>query len=61
MAERWMAVMADGTSSANFRAEVRDWLSANCPLGMREPMRGEADICWGGRKFEFTSAPVPAG
>ncbi len=38
-----------------FRHEVRDWLEANCPPEMRTPMRSEKDICWGGRKFEFSS------
>ncbi|MBL0769679.1 acyl-CoA dehydrogenase family protein [Sphingopyxis sp. DHUNG17] len=39
-----------------FRAEVRAWLEANCPPEMREPVRDEDDICWGGRKFEFKNA-----
>ena len=26
-----------------FRAEVRDWLEANCPAEMREPIRDEED------------------
>ena len=38
-----------------FRAETRTWLEANCPAEMREPMRGEKDLCWGGRHFEFQS------
>ena len=38
-----------------FRAETRAWLEANCPAEMREPMRGEKDLCWGGRHFEFHS------
>ena len=36
-----------------FRAETRAWLDANCPAEMRAPMRGENDLCWGGRNFEF--------
>lgn len=39
----------------SFRGEVREWLEANCPASMRTPMQGEADICWGGRHFEFAS------
>ncbi|MEL6364204.1 MAG: acyl-CoA dehydrogenase family protein [Pseudomonadota bacterium] len=38
-----------------FRAETRAWLEANCPEEMRDPLQGEGDICWGGRKWEFTS------
>lgn len=37
-----------------FRAETRAWLIANCPPEMRQPVRTEADICWGGRKATFT-------
>jgi acyl-CoA dehydrogenase len=36
-----------------FRAEARDWLAANCPSEMREPVRDESDICWGGREPKF--------
>ncbi len=42
------------TDLDTFREETRSWLEANCPPEMREPM-GEDDICWGGRKFEFSS------
>lgn len=38
-----------------FRAETRAWLEENCPASMRTPMKGEADFCWGGRKFKFQS------
>jgi len=38
-----------------FRSEVRDWLGANCPAEMRQPIRSEADICWGGRNWTFQS------
>jgi alkylation response protein AidB-like acyl-CoA dehydrogenase len=38
-----------------FRAEVRAWLEANCPAEMREPVRDEDDVCWGGRKWTFKS------
>lgn len=38
-----------------FRSEVRDWLEANCPESMRKPMKSEKDICWGGKRFEFSS------
>ena len=36
-----------------FRAEIRAWLEANCPAEMREPVRTEDDVCWGGREFKF--------
>ncbi len=36
-----------------FRAEVRDWLEANCPPEMRTPASGEGDVCWGGRNWQF--------
>ncbi len=39
----------------SFRAEIREWLEANCPPEMRQPMRGEKDLCWGGRHFTFQS------
>ena len=39
----------------NFRAETKAWLEANCPAEMREPVRGEEDIYWGGRKASFKS------
>ena len=39
----------------SFRAETRAWLEANCPAEMRLPMKGEKDLCWGGRNFEFQS------
>ena len=38
-----------------FRSEVRAWLEANCPPEMREPIRSEADLCWGGRNWTFQS------
>ena len=39
----------------SFRSETRQWLDANCPVEMREPMRSEADACWGGRNWTFSS------
>ena len=38
-----------------FRTETGAWLEANCPREMREPVRGEDDICWGGRNWTFAS------
>ena len=40
-----------------FRAETRAWLEASCPHKMREPVRSEKDVCWGGRD---QSALTPA-
>ncbi len=37
----------------SFRAETREWLEANCPPEMREPVRDEADVYWGGRRAAF--------
>ncbi|WP_299362612.1 acyl-CoA dehydrogenase family protein [uncultured Paracoccus sp.] len=38
-----------------FRTETRAWLQANCPAEMREPVRSDADYCWGGRRAVFSS------
>ncbi len=39
----------------SFRQETREWLEANCPAEMREPVRDEDDVCWGGRNWTFKS------
>ncbi|MEI8144450.1 MAG: acyl-CoA dehydrogenase family protein [Alphaproteobacteria bacterium] len=39
-----------------FRQDTRAWLEANCPAEMREPVRGDEDICWGGRNWVFQSS-----
>ena len=36
-----------------FRADTRAWLEANCPPEMREPVRSDKDVCWGGRNPDF--------
>jgi alkylation response protein AidB-like acyl-CoA dehydrogenase len=46
-------IMTDDLDS--FRSATRSWLEANCPPEMREPMRSEADACWGGRNWTFSS------
>src|SRR3954471_17768903 len=38
-----------------FRSDARAWLESNCPAEMREPLRSEADMCWGGRNWTFQS------
>ena len=43
------------TDIDSFRAETRTWLEANCPPDMRQPMKSEADVCWGGRNWTFQS------
>ncbi|MCB1369077.1 MAG: acyl-CoA dehydrogenase family protein [Rhodobacteraceae bacterium] len=45
--------MADDLQT--YRSELRDWLAANCPDGMRDGQNGEAAICWGGKNWTFTS------
>jgi alkylation response protein AidB-like acyl-CoA dehydrogenase len=36
-----------------FRSETSAWLEANCPAEMREPVRDEDDVYWGGRRATF--------
>jgi len=48
-------IEAEMTDLGAFRAETRAWLEANCPAEMRQPMRSEADMCWGGRDWTFQS------
>jgi alkylation response protein AidB-like acyl-CoA dehydrogenase len=43
------------TDLGTFRADTRSWLEANCPPEMCEPIRSEADLCWGGRNWTFQS------
>jgi acyl-CoA dehydrogenase len=38
-----------------FRAETRSWLEENCPAEMRLPVKGDDDMCWGGRDYVFKS------
>ncbi len=47
--------MSETATIEAFRAEARAWLEANCPSEMRQPLRGEEDYCWGGRKAQFQS------
>jgi acyl-CoA dehydrogenase len=39
----------------SFRTEIRAWLEENCPAEMRTPVKGDQDVCWGGRNFVFQS------
>jgi alkylation response protein AidB-like acyl-CoA dehydrogenase len=43
------------TDLDTFRTETRAWLAENCPPEMREPLRSDSDVCWGGRNFEPSS------
>ena len=36
-----------------FRAETRAWLEGNCPPEMRQPVRDDEDVYWGGRNATF--------
>ena len=52
-----MQAQSSQTSDApdTFRSEVAAWLEANCPASMREPMRSDADVTWGGRKAVYAN------
>jgi len=43
------------SDSEAFRAEVRQWLEANCPQSMRKPIRSREDMLWGGSRMRFHS------
>src|SRR5574338_1623925 len=43
------------TDLDSFRTDTRAWLKANCPAEMRQPIRSEGDMCWGGRNWTFAS------
>jgi alkylation response protein AidB-like acyl-CoA dehydrogenase len=43
------------TDLDTFRTETRAFLEANCPPEMRQPLRSEDDMCWGGRNWTFAS------
>jgi acyl-CoA dehydrogenase len=43
------------TDLDRFRSDTRAWLEANCPPEMRQPVKSEDDVCWGGRNFTFQS------
>ncbi|MBB4155254.1 alkylation response protein AidB-like acyl-CoA dehydrogenase [Sphingomonas jinjuensis] len=45
------------TDLDQFRADTRAWLEANCPPEMREPIRSEKDVCWGGRHYDAAANP----
>ncbi len=43
-------------SLENFRVEVKEFLEANCPDSMRQPLMEESDTYWGGRNATFKNA-----
>ncbi|WP_137896966.1 acyl-CoA dehydrogenase family protein [Sphingomonas sp. 2SG] len=43
------------TDLDTFRSDTRAWLAENCPPEMREPVRSDTDVCWGGRNFAPSS------
>jgi alkylation response protein AidB-like acyl-CoA dehydrogenase len=48
------------TDLDTFRSETRAWLAASCPPEMREPVRADSDICWGGRRYDPAANPPQA-
>ncbi|WP_267393313.1 MULTISPECIES: acyl-CoA dehydrogenase family protein [unclassified Sphingomonas] len=38
-----------------FRTHARAWLAEHCPPAMREPVRSDRDVCWGGRRYTPSS------
>ena len=49
------AATADTFTLDTFRRDTRAWLEANCPPEMRQPVKSEGDVCWGGKRFKFQS------
>ena len=43
------------TETTTFRSEVREWLEANCPQSMCQPVKSFDDLYWGGRNAQFSS------
>ena len=43
------------TDLSAFRSEVRAWLDANAPAGVRNLPAGGDSMCWGGRNWVFAS------
>ncbi len=40
---------------AHFRADTRAWLEDNCPPSMREAVRSDKDVTWGGRNPTYAN------
>jgi len=43
------------TDTATFKAEVREWLEANCPQSIRKPVKKFEDYFWGGKKSTYAT------
>ncbi len=41
------------TDPAQFRADISDWIAANCPESLRNRPMSEDSIVWGGRRWTF--------
>ena len=48
-------MLADIQDPEAFRTSFRVWLGENCLPEMRDAGRGEDTICWGGKRWAFTS------
>jgi len=48
------------TDLDTFRDQTRAWLADNCPPEMREPVRSDKDVCWGGRRYDPAANPAQA-
>jgi len=48
------------TDLDTFRTDTRAWLAAHCPPEMREPVRSDKDVCWGGRRYDPAANPAQA-
>lgn len=42
-------------SLADFRVEIADWIDRTAPASLRDRAFSEDDICWGGKRWVFTS------
>lgn len=42
-------------SLADFRAEIADWIDRTAPASLRDRAFSEDGICWGGKRWVFTS------
>ncbi|MEA2624599.1 MAG: hypothetical protein QOD06_644 [Candidatus Binatota bacterium] len=50
---RAMCETSPMTDLQTFRAEAREWLLANAPASMFEPVTSDMELCWGGAKTQY--------